>query len=194
MWRVSISDLVTAGIPSSVGWDNKANYHEPDLDPNGVHINILEFFAIFVKLWICARQLLLATSIQVATGSKPSTPAEVIPHGGHPLLVRADNTSTLSWLRYATRTKRPPVRRLAKFLTYFLCHPFITSGIHIQGKHIKGTANVSADLLSRFEKCPSWESVMANLAKFRNLQTCLIPAELLSLLVSVYLREQTVEW
>jgi hypothetical protein len=195
MWRITIDDLVAAGISRKMSWNNRQNYHEPDIDPKGFHINILEFFAIIIELWITLRQLHLAHS---ALPSIPSStilaPAESIPPGGHRLLARADNTSALSWLRYATRTKRAPVRRLARLLTALLCHPFPSAFCQVQGKHIAGIVNISADHLSRFEKSPSWEAVMANCVHLRTLRTCQFQREVLSIIVWTFLREQTEEW
>jgi hypothetical protein len=194
MWRITVQDLVDLGIPSTTIWTNKHNYHEPDIDPLALHINILEFFAIFIELWICLRQLFSAHSRGEPSTTSSEAPAESIPPGGHRLLARADNTSALSWLRYATRTKRPPVRRLARILTAFLSHPFAASFVRVQGKHLAGIVNVSADHLSRFERSASWAAVMANCPNLRHLRICLIPRELLLLLVSVYLQEQTEAW
>ena len=148
-------------------------------------------FAIFIELWVSVRQV---HDAQTTRPISLEAPSEAIPPGGHHLLARADNTSALSWLRYATRTKRPPVRRIARLLTAFLCHPFVSSCFNIQGKHLAGTANVSADHLSRFKLSPSWEAVMTNCPHLRNLRICRLPRELLSILVSAYITEQTEEW
>lgn len=188
MWRITIEDFERCGLPRNVGWNNIGNYKEDAIDSKRVHINLLEFFAIFIELWICIRQLYLAFTTGIALFG------ESIPAGGHRLLALADNTSALSWLRYATRTRRPPVRRLARFLTAFLCHPFAAEYLRVQGRHLPGLENEGADHLSRFEKSPTWESAMANCAHLTNLRTCQIPCELLAILASVYLKEQTEDW
>jgi hypothetical protein len=190
MWRVTLDDLITAGLPANMGWNNPHNYHEPSVDPKAFHINVLELFAIFVELWISLRQLHAAHS----STPNPLAPAEALPPGGHCLLARADNTSALSWLRYASRTKRACIRRLVRLLTAFFCHPFPASHCRVQGLHIAGVANVSADHLSRYEKSPSWAAAMANSASLQNLRICLLPQELLSIIVSAFLHEQTEEW
>jgi hypothetical protein len=196
MWRLSIDDLAAAGIPQKMIWNNRHNYHEMDIDPHALHINILEFIAIIIEVWICLRQLHDASKFMdnARDSLDIPVPAAFPPPGGHCLLVRADNTSALSWLRYATRTKRPPIRRLARLLTALLSHPFASSCIRLQGKHIAGSANVSADHLSRFEKSVSWAAVMANCPDLTNLRICLLPPRLLSLIVSTFLKEQTEEW
>jgi hypothetical protein len=196
MWRITVLDLFGEGIPATTVWTNKHNYHEPTLDPYALHINILEFIAIIIELWICLRQIHLASLAAIGSTLQITSdaPAESIPPGGHRLLVRADNTSALSWLRYATRTKRAPVRRLARLLTSFLSQPFAASSVRVQGLHLAGRVNVSADHLSRFTKSASWAAVMANCPNLQHLRICLLPASLLSLIVSAYLREQTEEW
>ncbi|MGL4351796.1 MAG: hypothetical protein ACRCT2_14775, partial [Plesiomonas shigelloides] len=192
MWRITVQDLIDLGIPKNMIWNNKHNFHEKEIDPNALHINILEFIAIIIELWICARQIHDASKSPQSPNSE--APSESIPAGGHRLSARADNTSALSWLRYATRTKRPPIRRLARLLTSFLSHPFVASFLHVQGKHIAGTANVGADNLSRYELSASWAAVMDNCPNLRHLRICLLPQELLSIIVSAFLHEQTEEW
>jgi hypothetical protein len=188
MWRISLADFVACGLPRSSCWSNSGNYREPLLDKPQAHINVLEFFALFIELWITLRQL------HSAVLSGPQSPAELLPSGGVIISVLADNTSALSWLHFATRTKRKPIRRIARFLTAFLCHPFATEHVRIQGKHIPGIDNIEADHLSRFEKSPSWASVMAQCSALSQLRTCLVPPELLSLLALTFSTEPTEAW
>lgn len=192
MWRITVEDLFPTGPNQKMNWDNPHNFHEPKLDKHKAHINILEFFAIFIELWICLRQLMEAA----ADPSLPmaEAPAQCIPPGGHRLLVRADNTSALSWLRYATRTKRQPVRRIARLLTGLLSSAFASTHLRVQGKHLAGIANVSADNLSRFELSASWGQLMVNCHNLTPLRICLFPQELLSLLTAVFIKEQTEDW
>ena len=59
-WRLSIQDLWDCGFPK---FDrHNPQYGEPDIDVVGkqgklCHINILEFIAMIIELWICVRQL-----------------------------------------------------------------------------------------------------------------------------------------
>ena len=55
MWRLSIQDLWDCGFP----WGNyrKKQYEEPAIDEHLFHINILEFVAMFIEIWIVVRQL-----------------------------------------------------------------------------------------------------------------------------------------
>ena len=149
---------------------------------------MLEFFALFIVIRIALRQ------IQAAVTPPAPTPTERVPPGGHRLRALADNTSALSWLRYATRTRRDPVRRIARLLVSFLSHPFAASIIRIQGKHISGLDNLEADHLSRYEKSPSWASVTANCSELQTLRICLLPPELLSTLAAVFSKPQIAAW
>ena len=177
MWRLSIQDLWDAGFPGSDQWNPQ--YGEIDIDPHLKHINIYEFIALFIELWICVRQML---------------EEHLLIPGGHRLAALADNTSALSWLRYASRTKRPPVRRLARFLLSLLAHPFPALNVHVQGRHLAGKLNKGADRLSRWELAPSWESVISQCPNLAPLRTCRLPRELLSMLADLLKHEQTEEW
>ena len=104
--------------------------------------------------------------------------------------VLADNTSALSWFRYASRSHRPAVRNLA-----FLCHCLIVFSqtsdyANFQGKHIPGKTNDEADALSRLELFPTMGSAIK---QFSRLQTCrafLLPFGLLSTIARAILSEE----
>jgi hypothetical protein len=107
------------------------------------HINILEFVAVIVNIWVAVRYLML----------QPRRTAQVI------INVLSSNTSALSWMKHAARTKKKPVRRLACFLQALLT--YCPLPICVQGNHIKGDKNTVADLLSRFSLAPHWLSICA---------------------------------
>jgi hypothetical protein len=189
MWRLTLGDFHTCGLPNKLGkWTNPQDYGS-NVYPDNPHINILEFIALIVKIWICARQIHTA----VTTPNHPNTFA-LPPPGGHRIAALANNTSALSWLRYATRTRRVPVRQLARLLTAFLSFPFPTSQFQINGKHLAGIENKGADHLSRFKKLPSWASAMENCAPLRTLRVCLLLRELLSVIASSVSQKQTGDW
>jgi len=94
-------------------------------------IIFLEFVAVIGNLWLmllCLRQQGVRDHVVFS--------------------VLADNTSALSWLRYAARTQRPFVRRLALFLQALIM--FAGIPLWIQVLHIAGEKNEVADILSRF--------------------------------------------
>jgi hypothetical protein len=135
------------------------------------HINVLEFVAIVINMWICLKLL---------HKQEHQTP-------GHPtlhiLLTKADNTSALGWLKYSARVRSPAVRALASFfktLLTFANVPFAMQKDHIQ--HIPGEENVSADALSRpISKGQSWASAMHNAGPIlEGLQPYQLPSSLIS--------------
>ena len=182
MWRFTVQDMIRCGLTQLGGFNNK-QYAEPDIDPLLYHINVLEFLAIFVELWISFRIIFPDASTVTA-----------LPDGGHVILVKADNTTAVSWLSYATRTKRANVRRIARFLQDFISHPLPSEHVRVQGEHIPGVTNVGADILSRFEISPSWDSVMSNYQPLSTLRISPVPRELLSILTSLNNKPQTEAW
>ena len=87
-WRLTREELVTLGFPMHA--INAEGEAAKTADPDNLHINVLEFIAIIINIWIA-----LTILRQPAHISKP---------GGHIVRVLADNTSALSWLRYALRS------------------------------------------------------------------------------------------
>jgi hypothetical protein len=163
-WRLSRSDLIHAGFQMK---HLKRNAREPDIDEPGTHINVLEFVAIIVNLWLMI----------VVSRRHPA------PIGGHIFAVFADNTSALSWLRYASRSHRPNVRRLARFTSALL----FASGFQgkVQGRHLAGRLNRGADALSRCLLYPTWASATEQCSLLSKCTTFRLPHELLSLLGSM---------
>jgi hypothetical protein len=160
-WRLSRNDLVNGGFDMK-HLEGEAN--EPEIDALGLHINVLEFVAIIINLWL----------LIVLSRRRPE------PIGGNIFAVFADNTSALSWLRYASRSHRPHVRRLARFASALL----FASGFQgkVQGRHLSGRLNRGADALSRCQSYPTWASATAQCSLLSSCVTYRIPHELLSLL------------
>ena len=175
MWRLSNADLLSKGFDIPRDDDTmleRIQQAKAQGDAEKVeflaHNNILEFVTIIIHLWLVIRLCML----------NPNHTSDTL-HVFHP---RTDNTSALSWLTHAARSKRPPVRRLARFCQYLLT----TAPIHVrlQPSHIAGMLNDDADLISRPEtRAPTWASVIEQGSPI--LQNCLIyliPPGLLSLI------------
>ena len=127
-WRLTRQDLIDAGFDmKSIDEDTS----EPDGTSDGLHINVLEFVAMIIELWF------VIILIQ-RHGPYP---------GGYIVQLLGDNTTALSWLRYAARSHRPIVRDLSRFaMALTLSCPL---SLKLSGKHLKGKLNIGADALSR---------------------------------------------
>ena len=151
MWRVTRAQLLQIGFNMrAIDADGEAIRRA---DPDSLHINVLEFLAIIINVWFCIRY----------TKQDPDKA------GGHIVQITADNTSALSWFRYAARSHRPVVRTLA-----YICHCIIafsqTSDFaNYTGRHLPGKENDEADALSRPELFPTLASAIE---RFCQLQTC----------------------
>ena len=168
MWRLSKADLEKIGIPM----------YEKEPKPGkiigtGTHINELEFVALIISIYFA-----------LALAPPDSQPI---------ILATGDNTSALSWLSYAARTKRPAVRKLARLmqamLTYYPYH------FAMQNEHVKGINNDTADILSRFTRAPTWASAIELTSpRLNNCQPYQVPSALLTALQKIVTSEQTGEW
>ena len=159
MFRLTREDLVKAGFDMKAIDDGT---EEPDIDEEGLHINVLEFICMIVELWFVLRL------IQI---QGPRV-------GGYIVSIIGDNTSALSWLRYASRSHRPIVRELSRFaMGLTLACPL---SLKLTGKHLSGILNKGADALSRPEKFPTWASAIAHHSPMKTCQPYRVPFELLS--------------
>jgi len=160
IWRLNKADLEACGFILPTGREpTEAEKKEMNFD----HINILEFVAVIVNIWVAVRYLML----------QPRRTAHVI------MNVLSDNTSGLSWMKHAARSKKKPVSRLARFLQALLT--YCPLPIRVQGDHIKGNKSTVVDLLSQFTLAPYWASVIAQTSPTLDLsKACQVPQELLS--------------
>jgi hypothetical protein len=176
MWRLSVHDLRSCGWKICGDEESKNQLHEtpsfsPKPGPDEAHINVLEFVAIIINMWMLLKLI-----------DKGERPPGVKTH----IIARflADNTSALSWLRHAGRTKRPQTRNLARLLTSLLLHRNFP--LQISSQHIPGSENLEADCLSRFSKHPSWESLMNDASlDYRHLRAYQVPQKLLTTIWSI---------
>jgi hypothetical protein len=106
MWRLLRHDLVALGFDMKLIASTNQSLERVS-DDNGLHINILEFVGIIINVW-------LLIYFVKANGT---------PNGGAIIDLLANNTSRLSWLRYAARSHSTPVRHLAFFVRPFFFTP-----------------------------------------------------------------------
>ena len=175
MFRITRLDLQKAGFDVPTDDNNmlmrvrEARLRNDNSNAHMAHSNILEFVTIIVNLWL----LLRLCSIRY--------PSDTL----HVVHARTDNTSALSWLSHAARTKRAPIRRLARFCQKLLT--FAPVQFCLQSSHIPGILNNDADLISRPEsRAATWASVIEQGSpQLKNCQVYLVPPSLLSLLARV---------
>ena len=163
MWRVSGNDL------QQLSWILYGDEHELQqpltdreftgysLDKHGIHINLLEFVAIFINMWMTLKRI-----------------AHLYPDYQRMTFIAkflTDNTSAVSWLRYAGRSNKLPIRNLACLLTTLLIH-LCQFPIQVTGEHIPGEMNDVTNALSHFSRHPSWASLIAD----QSLNLCNIQA------------------
>jgi hypothetical protein len=177
MWRLNRSDMENCGFRLSDD-DGPA---EP-ADPDASHINILEFVAIVINVWFLIKF--------IARDEPPNSQTLFIAS------CLGDNTSALSWMRVAGRTRRPAVRRLARALAGLLTHhSYLLSFPKQHIRHIRGVDNIAADALSRPSSvAPSWGCAIRIASP--TLDMCnpyQVPRELLTSLSSLISSEPTEE-
>ena len=166
LWRVTTFDLMQLGFPVTPG-----EYTTAHVSTTKLHINPLEFIAIVIELWFC---------MALIRRADPSC------HRDWVVLIRADNTSALSWMRSAARCRHHIVRRLARFLQAMLT--FTPIRLSLQDSHIPGVDNEVADLLSRpISRAPSLASVIRQAGPHlpSDMRHYQVPRELLLTLLEV---------
>ena len=142
-------------------------------DEDDTHINIYEFIGITINTW-------LGMILYIEKKSKGTLPHPSEP--GHVFLILADNTSALSWMRYASRSRDIAVTNLA---TFFAKLVFIFNSLHpsrLDQAHLAGKLNIEADALSRPQDFPTYTSIFEALPHLRNIRPYRIPRRLISIL------------
>ena len=171
MWRLTKSDLEAIGfiIPKDMQATKITAETTSDTTSEPWHINLLEFIVLIIDFWFI--QVLAQTATPAVT-SLVST-------------LRTDNTSALSWLKHAARTKGPTVQRLARLFQSMLSHAPVP--VKLLSLHIAGSENHNADLLSRPSLAPSWASVIAqSRPPLDHRLAYQVPRKLLSVLLLTY--------
>jgi hypothetical protein len=167
MWRITAGELQAAGLRIS-DLDDEATRARAR-DPDDLHINVLEFVAIIINVW------LTLTFIR----KDPAKP------GGHIICVLADNTSALSWFRYAARSHRPAIRNLAFFCQCLIVLSQTSDFVAFKSAHIPGSTNCEADALSRPELFPTMGCAIRRYSRLLTCRAYLLPFGLLSTIARV---------
>jgi hypothetical protein len=100
-WSLTKADLIELGFDMKV---KDAITGEPDPDQLGLHINLLEFIATIINLWLLLH--LVMTLPEQTTG--------------YIVDLLSDNTSALSWMKVTAPTKDSCFQPLARFASALL--------------------------------------------------------------------------
>jgi hypothetical protein len=96
LWRLTRDTLVEAGFQIR---EIKIASNDPALTDSFLHINPLEYLGALINLWICIKCVILLGPVD----------------GGYILALLIDNTTAVSWMSMASRTKHPLLQGLARF-------------------------------------------------------------------------------
>ena len=167
VWRSVRTDLEACGF--NIQWSNACEQlgGSQEMDEEmALHINPLEFLGALINLWL---------SLILIKRRGPIL-------GGYILALYSDNTTALSWMSLAARTKNPLLQGLACLGAGLLvqAHRLLTC---VQPLHISGEQNGEADAISRPEartNCiPPLSSVITQWCRLRRCQVYLLPLELM---------------
>ena len=161
-WRYLVSDLL------------KGTVFKPKERKEGdeAHINVLEFVAIIINIYFSILKVYALKKYD----------REYQYDQGYILHCFADNTSALSWMRHASRTKCTATRNLAQFLLCLLFNANTLFPLNVQGFHVRGIHNERADALSRPSKFPTLTDVFATYSDLKPLQILNLPLKLIACL------------
>jgi hypothetical protein len=163
LWRLKSSDLVSCGFDISVMTRLDTNLRTQI--EHSLQINILEFVAIVINLWFV---------LWFIRNQHP------LPPGGHVIAVLADNTSALSWMKYAARSHALPIQHLSLFCQALLTLSNTSDMLTTAARHIPGVDNGAADSLSRPEVAPTLASAIKLFPVLQTCHACQVPYSLLS--------------
>ena len=102
-----------------------------------------------------------------------------MPHGGWVFHLQADNTSALSWMAHASRSRQFRIQNLTRAYAALLTFAY-PSTFSVTSSHIPGRDNVAADALSRPLQYPTLQSVHQVAPCTTHLPLYRPPSELLS--------------
>jgi len=138
MWCITKHELCLLSLPMVML--SEPSQGDP---PAALHINVLEFLALTINIWMALAQC------------EQDDPHHQWTHISNFFM---DNTSTLSWMQYAGQAKTPHTRHLAQFMQALLTFSPVLAQFH--SHHISGHSNKTVDILSQPSHAASWESII----------------------------------
>ena len=107
-----------------------------------------------------------------------SLPVPIEP--GYIFRVSADNTSALSWMRHASRSRDIPLVNLSYLMSSLTFHFNSLQPLRFDTSHIQGSRNKIADGLSRPQDHPTYENLFSSYPEMRSIPTYRPPRKLIS--------------
>jgi hypothetical protein len=146
------------------------------LNAENLHINIKEFLALFITIYF---KMISLKSLQ-DTNSLPQHLSQL---DGFVFESYTDNTSAISWMTHASRSREPLIVRLTHLLSRVIFSFNNHSPSLFQPIHIPGTLNEEADALSRPLLFPTYSDVFRSFPHLSSLPPLRLPSKLKSLLL-----------
>ena len=145
------------------------------LDSRNLHINIKEFLALFINTYF---NMISFLDMLKSKTLKPT----LATLDGWIFHLFSDNTSSISWMTHASRSRDPAIIRLAHLLSQLIFQFNKTSPSVFQPLHIPGELNEEADALSRPKIYPTYSDVFTKYPSLKDLTPLRPPSKLISLL------------
>ena len=146
------------------------------------HINIHEFIGVIINTFF----------MMCAFSFHNSLPSSHLPQSdGWIFLMEADNTSALSWMRHASRSRDPHIVSLCHFYSHLVFSFNNLFPSRFDGQHLAGKLNVQADALSRPQDFPSYQSIFNTFPAMQSLPAYRVPPLLISAINASLLNTST---
>jgi hypothetical protein len=162
MSRLLNKDLLVLGYNMRI--IDKTNRCLAKMSQDGLHINLLEFVAVIINIWLIIFYVL----------------PDRYPTRGAISDLLADNTYFISWMRYAARSHSIPVRNLAYLCLSILILSQTSDHLKLKGRHLAGKLNGEADALSIPEIAPMLACATRAFYRLQSCRACQLPYGLLS--------------
>ena len=145
------------------------------LEAQNLHINIKEFLALFINTYF--NMISFLDMFKNKTLQPPLSTLD-----GWIFHLFSDNTSSISWMTHASRSREPAVVRLSHLLSLLIFKFNETSPSVFQPLHIPGDQNGEADALSRMKIYPTYSDAFTTYPSLSSLTPLRPPSSLISLL------------
>ena len=145
------------------------------LNAADLHINIKEFLALFINVYF---SMIAFSSLRQLN----RLPQHLQSLDGWIFHLKTDNTSSISWMLHASRSREPIITRLAQLLSRLIYQFNSVSPTAFRPQHIPGDQNNEADALSRPQIYPTYQSIFNKFPHLQDLRPLRLPSKLISLL------------